>query len=103
MHGESFITDDGAAADLDIGHYERIVDVTLTGEASYTTGRIHKRRIMETGMARRVYEGAKIQAVPHVTDEIKACIQEVAANSGADIQIVEIGGTVGDMEVMVLR
>ena len=98
LHGESFITDDGAAADLDIGHYERIVDVTLTGESSYTTGRIH-RRIMEKEW-RGEYEGAKIQAIPHVTDEIKACIQEVAENSGADIQIVEIGGTVGDMEVM---
>ena len=99
LHGESFITDDGAAADLDIGHYERIVDVTLTGESSYTTGRIHK-RILEKEW-RGEYQGAKIQAIPHVTDEIKACIQEVAENSGADIQIVEIGGTVGDMEVMV--
>ena len=98
LHGESFITDDGAAADLDIGHYERIVDVTLTGESSYTTGRIH-RRIMEKEW-RGEYQGAKIQAIPHVTDEIKACIREVAENSGADIQIVEIGGTVGDMEVM---
>jgi len=99
LHGESFITDDGTAADLDIGHYERIVDVTLTGESSYTTGRIH-RRIMEKEW-RGEYRGAKIQAIPHVTDEIKACIQEVAENSGADIQIVEISGTVGDMEVMV--
>ena len=99
LHGESFITDDGTAADLDIGHYERIVDVSLTGDSSYTTGRIH-RRIMEKEW-RGEYEGAKIQAIPHVTDEIKACIQEVAENSGADIQIVEIGGTVGDMEVMV--
>ncbi|MBE0601319.1 MAG: CTP synthase, partial [Firmicutes bacterium] len=99
LHGESFITDDGMAADLDIGHYERIVDVMLTGESSFTTGRIH-RRIMEKEW-RGEYEGAKIQAIPHVTDEIKACIQEVAENSGADIQIVEIGGTVGDMEVMV--
>lgn len=98
LHGESFITDDGTAADLDIGHYERIVDVTLSGESSYTTGRIH-RRIMEKEW-RGEYEGAKIQAIPHVTDEIKACIQEVAEKSGADIQIVEIGGTVGDMEVM---
>lgn len=99
LHGESFITDDGMAADLDIGHYERIVDVTLTGESSFTTGRIH-RRIMEKEW-RGEYEGAKIQAIPHVTDEIKACIREIAENSGADIQIVEIGGTVGDMEVMV--
>ena len=99
LHGETFITDDGTAADLDIGHYERIVDITLSGEASYTTGRIHK-RIMEKEW-RGEYEGAKIQAVPHVTNEIKACIQEVANSSGADIQIVEIGGTVGDMELMV--
>lgn len=99
LHGESFITDDGTAADLDIGHYERIVDVTLTGESSYTMGRIHK-RIMDKEW-RGEYHGAKIQAIPHVTDEIKACIQEIAQKSGADIQIVEIGGTVGDMEVMV--
>lgn len=99
MYGEAFITDDGTAADLDIGHYERIVDVTLTGEASYTTGKIN-RRIMEKEW-RGGFRGAKIQAIPHVTDEIKECIQEVAQKSGADIQIVEIGGTVGDLEVMV--
>ncbi|MFH1512257.1 MAG: CTP synthase [Bacillota bacterium] len=99
LHGESFITDDGTAADLDIGHYERIVDVTLTGDSSYTMGRIHK-RIMEKEW-RGEYQGAKIQAIPHVTDEIKACIQDVTRKSGADIQIVEIGGTVGDMEVMI--
>ncbi len=99
LHGESFITDDGTAADLDIGHYERIADVSLPGEASYTTGRVHK-RIMEKEQ-RGEYEGAKIQAIPHVTDEIKACIREVSQKSDADIQIVEIGGTVGDMEVMV--
>ncbi len=98
LSGESFITDDGTAADLDIGHFERIVDVTLTGESSYTTGRIHK-RIMEKEW-RGEYQGEKIQAIPHVTNEIKACIREVAEKSGADIQIVEIGGTVGDMEVM---
>ena len=99
LHGESFITDDGTAADLDIGHYERIVDVTLSGESSYTTGKINK-RIMEKEW-RGEYQGAKIQAIPQVTDEIKDCIQEVARHSDADIQIVEIGGTVGDMEVMV--
>ena len=75
------------------------MDVTLTGESSYTMGRIHK-RIMDKEW-RGDYHGAKIQAIPHVTDEIKACIQEIARKSGADIQIVEIGGTVGDMEVMV--
>ena len=96
-----FITDDGTAADLDIGHYERIVDVSrLTGESSY-----HHRPPEYTGaLWKRNGAGSirvqKIQAIPHVTDEIKACIREVAENSGADIQIVEIGGTVGDMEVM---
>jgi CTP synthase len=98
-HGEIFITDDGTAADLDIGHYERIVDITLKGESSFTTGLLHK-RIREREW-HGDYHGEKIQAIPHVTDEIKACIQEVAQHSGADIQIVEIGGTVGDMEVMV--
>ncbi len=98
-HGEIFVTDDGTAADLDIGHYERIVDVTLKGESSFTTGLLHK-RIREREW-HGDYQGEKIQAIPHVTDEIKDCIREVAQHSGADIQIVEIGGTVGDMEVMI--
>lgn len=96
QHGEAFITDDGVAADLDLGHYERFVDVNLRGEASITTGKVHK-RIMEREIAGE-YHGGTVQVIPHVTDEIKNRIRSAAANSGADIAIIEIGGTVGDME-----
>lgn len=98
-HGEAFITDDGHAADLDLGNYERFVDVTLPGEACCTTGKIH-RRLLEREL-RGEFHGSTIQAIPHVTNEIKQNIREVAQRSGADISIVEIGGTVGDMEASV--
>lgn len=98
-HGEAFITDDGHAADLDLGNYERFVDVTLPGEACCTTGRIH-RRLLEREL-RGEFHGATIQAIPHVANEIKRNIREVAQRSQADISIVEIGGTVGDMEASV--
>lgn len=96
QHGEAFITDDGVAADLDLGHYERFIDENLRGEASVTTGKIHK-RIMEKEL-RGDYKGGTVQVIPHVTNEIKARIRAAAENSGADIAIIEIGGTVGDME-----
>lgn len=96
QHGEAFITDDGVAADLDLGHYERFIDENLHGEASVTTGKVHK-SIMEREL-RGEYHGRTVQVIPHVTDEIKARIRLAAANSGADIAIIEIGGTVGDME-----
>ena len=98
-HGEAFITDDGSAADLDLGHYERFVDVTLTGDASSTTGKIHK-RIMDREL-RGDYRGSTIQAIPHVANEIKASIREAAESAKSDVEIVEIGGTVGDMEASV--
>ena len=98
-HGESFITEDGHAVDLDLGTYERFVDTTLAGEACCTTGKIH-RRLLEKEL-RGEFHGATIQAIPHVTNEIKRNIREVAQRSGADISIVEIGGTVGDMEASV--
>ncbi len=96
QHGEAFITDDGVAADLDLGHYERFTDVLLTGEASVTTGKIHK-LVMEREL-RGEYKGGTVQVVPHVTNEIKQAIWSAAEKSGADIALVEIGGTVGDME-----
>ncbi len=96
QHGEAFITDDGVAADLDLGHYERFIDVNLRGEASVTTGKVHK-RIMEREL-RGEYHGSTVQVIPHVTDEIKSRIKLAAVNSGADIAIIEIGGVVGDME-----
>ncbi|MEA5016519.1 MAG: CTP synthase [Candidatus Limiplasma sp.] len=98
-HGEAFITEDGTAADLDLGHYERFVDINLTGKASVTTGKIHK-RLIDREM-RGDYHGSTIQAIPHVANEIKASIREAAQDSGAEIAIIEIGGTVGDMEAAV--
>ena len=98
-HGEAFITDDGTAADLDIGHYERFVDVTLSGDASSTTGKIH-RRLIEREM-RGDFHGSTVQAIPHVADEIKRCIRDAAQKADSEIQLVEIGGTVGDMEASV--
>lgn len=98
-HGEAFITEDGTAADLDLGHYERFVDINLTGKASSTTGKIHKRLIDRE--LRGDYRGSTIQAIPHVANEIKSSIRETAAESGAEIAIIEIGGTVGDMEAAV--
>ncbi|MEA4927213.1 MAG: CTP synthase [Candidatus Limiplasma sp.] len=98
-HGEAFITDDGVASDLDLGHFERFVDTTLPGDASSTTGKIH-RRLIEREL-RGEYRGSTIQAIPHVANEIKRCIREAAENAGSEIQLVEIGGTVGDMEASV--
>ncbi len=98
-HGEAFITEDGTAADLDLGHYERFVDINLTGKASSTTGKIHKRLIDRE--LRGDYRGSTIQAIPHVANEIKSSIREAAHESGAEIAIIEIGGTVGDMEAAV--
>ena len=96
QHGEAFITDDGIAADLDLGHYERFVDEFLRGEASVTTGKVHK-SIMEQELSGE-FKGGTVQVIPHVTNEIKRRIRLAAENSGADIAIIEIGGTVGDME-----
>lgn len=96
QHGEAFITDDGVAADLDLGHYERFIDENLRGEASITTGKIHK-AIVEREL-RGEYHGGTVQVVPHVTNEIKTRIRLNAEHSGAEVAIIEIGGTVGDME-----
>ena len=98
-HGETYITEDGTATDLDLGHYERFVDINLTGEASSTTGKIHK-RLIDREM-RGDYHGSTIQAIPHVANEIKATIRNAAKAADAEISIVEIGGTVGDMEAAV--
>ena len=94
QHGEVFVTDDGAETDLDLGHYERYTSLTLTKDNNYTTGRIYHSVIMKE--RRGDYLGATVQVVPHITDEIKQCIVTVAA--GTDVAIVEIGGTVGDIE-----
>ncbi|HSM91845.1 MAG TPA: CTP synthase, partial [Anaeromyxobacteraceae bacterium] len=94
QHGEVFVTDDGAETDLDLGHYERFTTAKMTRKNNYTTGRIYQNVIQRE--RRGEYLGKTVQVIPHITDEIKACIREAAG--GADILIVEIGGTVGDIE-----
>jgi CTP synthase len=94
QHGEVFVTHDGAETDLDLGHYERFVRTTMTRDNNYTTGRIYESVIHKE--RRGDYLGATVQVIPHITDEIKQCILRGADE--ADIAIVEIGGTVGDIE-----
>ncbi len=94
QHGEVYVTEDGAETDLDLGHYERYTSLTLTKENNYTTGRIYHSVI--TKERRGDYLGGTVQVVPHVTDEIKQCIMRIS--QGMDVTIVEIGGTVGDIE-----
>ena len=94
QHGEVFVTDDGAETDLDLGHYERFINVRLSGKNSITTGKIYESVIRKE--RRGDYLGATVQVIPHITDEIKRCID--AATQGFDVALVEIGGTVGDIE-----
>jgi CTP synthase len=94
QHGEVFVTDDGAETDLDLGHYERFTTAKMTRKNNFTTGRIYQNVINRE--RRGEYLGKTVQVIPHITDEIKAVIREAAG--GADILIVEIGGTVGDIE-----
>jgi len=96
QHGEVFVTEDGAETDLDLGHYERFVDVSLTSASNLTSGQVYSAVI--SGERRGDFLGGTIQVVPHVTDEIKRRIREVAERSGAEVVISEIGGTVGDIE-----
>ena len=94
QHGEVFVTDDGTETDLDLGHYERFIRTTTSRNSNYTTGRIYERVIAKE--RRGDYLGATVQVIPHITDEIKHCIRLGAGN--ADVCLVEIGGTVGDIE-----
>ena len=94
QHGEVYVTDDGAETDLDLGHYERFVNTRLSGLNSITTGKIYEAVIRKE--RRGDYLGGTVQVIPHVTDQIKSCID--AATRGFDVGIVEIGGTVGDIE-----
>ena len=94
QHGEVYVTDDGAETDLDLGHYERFVRTRMTRRNSVTTGRIYDNVIRKE--RRGDYLGGTVQVIPHITDEIKRCID--AATSGFDVALVEIGGTVGDIE-----
>jgi CTP synthase len=94
QHGEVFVTDDGAETDLDLGHYERFTSMTATRDSNFTTGKIYASVIEKE--RRGEYLGATVQVIPHITDEIKRSI--LAVSSDVDVQLVEIGGTVGDIE-----
>jgi CTP synthase len=94
QHGEVFVTDDGAETDLDLGHYERFIEESLSQANNVTTGRIYRDVI--TKERRGEYLGSTVQVIPHITDEIKACVRRLTPNN--DVVITEIGGTVGDIE-----
>jgi len=95
-HGEVFVTDDGAETDLDLGHYERFLDISLNRHSSVTTGQIYTHILSKERKGE--FLGKDVQIIPHVTDEIKNRIHEAAKQSQADVITVEIGGTVGDIE-----
>lgn len=94
QHGEVFVTEDGAETDLDLGNYERYIRSTMSQCNNFTTGKIYETVIRRERQGD--YLGATVQVIPHVTDEIKHCILE--GTQGFDIALIEIGGTVGDIE-----
>jgi CTP synthase len=96
QHGEVFVTDDGAETDLDLGHYERFIDINLTKNSNVTTGKIYWSVISKERKGE--FLGGTVQVIPHITNEIKARIQRVAQHNQVDVVITEIGGTVGDIE-----
>lgn len=100
QHGEAFVTDDGAVTDLDLGHYERFVDINLTKKASVTTGSVYRTVIEKE--RRGDYLGGTVQMIPHVTDEIKSRVRDAGKGQDGepdlDVVIAEVGGTVGDIE-----
>ena len=96
QHGEVFVTQDGAETDLDLGHYERFTDTSMSRLNSVTTGSIYQAVINKE--RRGEYEGSTVQVIPHITNEIKERIHRVAKNTNPDVVITEIGGTVGDIE-----
>jgi len=96
QHGEVYVTTDGAETDLDLGHYERFLDQDLTRDSSITTGQIYQAVIAKE--RRGDYLGRTIQPIPHITNEIKERIRNIGRDSGAEVVIVECGGTVGDIE-----
>jgi CTP synthase len=96
QHGECFVTDDGAETDLDLGHYERFVDLNLSRDASVTTGGVYGAVIAKE--RRGDYLGGTVQVIPHITNEIKERIVSYGRSTGADIVLAEVGGTVGDIE-----
>ncbi|MGQ9733077.1 MAG: CTP synthase, partial [Candidatus Zipacnadales bacterium] len=97
QHGEVFVTDDGAETDLDLGHYERFVDINLTGRSNITTGQVYG-AVINRERRGKAYLGKTVQVIPHITDEIKSRIRRCPKHHKADVAITEIGGTVGDIE-----
>jgi CTP synthase len=98
QHGEVFVTDDGGETDLDLGHYERFVDVALSRRSNATTGSIYQDVLAKE--RRGDYLGQTVQVIPHITNEIKQRIRALAADEDVDVVITEIGGTVGDIEIL---
>ena len=96
QHGEVYVLDDGAETDLDLGHYERFIDIRLNKGCNMTTGQVYAEVISKE--RRGDYLGGTIQVIPHITNEIKRRIVAVAQSTGAEIVLVEVGGTVGDIE-----
>jgi len=96
QHGEVFVLDDGAETDLDLGHYERFIDIRLSRVCNFTTGQVYAEVIAKE--RRGDYLGGTIQVIPHITNEIKRRIRLVERSMGADIVLVEVGGTIGDIE-----
>src|SRR5690554_6013393 len=96
QHGEVFVTDDGAETDLDLGHYERFIDENLTKLSSLTSGQVYWSVLERERQG--AYQGVTVQVIPHITETIKEFVYAGAEKSQADVFIVEIGGTVGDIE-----
>lgn len=96
QHGEVFVTDDGAETDLDLGHYERFIDINLNQYSNVTTGKVYSEVLNKE--RRGDYLGATVQVIPHITDEIKNKIMRAAETTDSDVIITEVGGTVGDIE-----
>ena len=96
QHGEVFVTDDGAETDLDLGHYERFIDINLNKYSNVTTGKIYSTVLKKE--RRGDYLGGTVQVIPHITNEIKDRVYRAGKETGADVVITEIGGTVGDIE-----
>ncbi|WP_424236655.1 CTP synthase [Bhargavaea ginsengi] len=96
QHGEVFVTEDGAETDLDLGHYERFIDINLTKYSAVTTGKVYSTVLKKE--RRGDYNGATVQVIPHITNEIKQRVLRAGKETNADVVITEIGGTVGDIE-----
>jgi CTP synthase len=96
QHGEVFVTEDGMETDLDLGHYERFLDVNLSGKSNITTGKVYSSVIDHE--RKGDYLGSCVQIIPHITNKIKDMVRKIASESHAEVVLVEVGGTVGDIE-----